>query len=142
MRAAGHVLTAHLLDEWAKGADSFAKNPPNATVSVFNKDGSSVQDAVVTLKNPKAEGSEITFDVEVLEGGLKNADGAASVFIDIIGMPLTPFSYAGAARRAARRGAFYAGATAAGAGPYGYYRPPYAPYYPPPYPPYGYRPLY
>ncbi|MGH6645255.1 MAG: hypothetical protein ACRED3_21425, partial [Bradyrhizobium sp.] len=85
VRAAGHALTAHLLEEWAVGSDSFAKDPPNATVSVFSKDGSAVHDAVVTLKNPKAEGSQITFDVEVLEGDLAKADGPASVFIDIIG---------------------------------------------------------
>jgi hypothetical protein len=32
VRAAGHLLTEHLLEEWSAG--SFAKDPPNATVSV------------------------------------------------------------------------------------------------------------
>ena len=137
VRAAGHALTTHLLEEWAVGSDSFAKDPPNATISVFDKAGSSVKDAVVTLKNPKMEGSQLTFDVAVLEGDLGNADGPASVFIDIIGMPLTPLSFAGMARRTAYRGAFYAGAAAATAGAYGYYHP-YAPLYP--YAPYPYRP--
>jgi len=138
VRAAGHALTAHLLEEWAVGSDSFAKDPPNATVSVFDKSGSSVKDAVVTLKNPKVEGSQLTFDVAVLEGDLANGDGPASVFIDIIGMPFTPLSFAGMARRTAYRGAFYAGAAAAAAGAYGYYHP----YAPPPYAyaPYLYRP--
>ncbi|HEV2565443.1 MAG TPA: hypothetical protein VGU19_10195 [Microvirga sp.] len=138
VRAAGHALTAHLLEEWAVGSDSFAKDPPNATVSVFDKTGSSVKDAVVTLKNPKMEGSQLTFDVALLEGDLGNADGPASVFIDIIGMPFTPLSFAGMARRTAYRGAFYAGAAAAAAGAYGYYHP----YAPPPYAyaPYPYRP--
>ena len=138
VRAAGHALTTHLLEEWDVGSDSFAKDPPNATVSVFDKAGSSVKDAVVTLKNPRMEGSQLTFDVTVLEGDLGNADGPASVFIDIIGMPFTPLSYAGMARRTAYRGAFYAGAAAATAGAYGYYHP----YAPPPYayPPYPYRP--
>jgi hypothetical protein len=143
VRAAGHALTAHLLEEWAVGSDSFAKDPPNATVSVFDKAGSSVKDVVVTLKNPKMEGSQLTFDVAVLEGDLGNADGPASVFIDIIGMPFTPLSFAGMARRTAYRGAFYAGAAAATAGAYGYYHPyvyhPYA-YHPYVYPPYVYRP--
>jgi hypothetical protein len=136
VRAAGHALTAHLLEEWAAGSDSFAKDPPNATVSVFTKDGSTVKDAVVTLKSPKAEGSTITFDVAVLEGGIPaDADGPASVFIDIIGMPFTPLSFAGAARRTAYRGAFYAGAAAGAA--YGYPPPPVAyPYYHPYYRPY------
>jgi len=33
--------------------------------------------------------------------------GAASLFIDIIGMPLTPLSYAGVARRSYRRAFYY-----------------------------------
>ena len=137
VRAAGHDLTANVIDDWTKGSDNFAKDPPNATVSGFTKDGSGVKDAVVVLKNPKLEGDQLTFDVDVLEGDLKGADGAASVFIDIIGRPLTPLSYAGVARRTAYRGAYYAGA-AAGAGAAAayyapYYRPPACGYYP--YPP-------
>jgi len=82
VRAAGHALTSHLLAEWATGSNSFAKNPPNATVSVFSEDGSTVRDAVVVLKTPKLEGERLTFDVQVLEGDLAGADGAASLFID------------------------------------------------------------
>src|SRR5262245_25723350 len=121
VRSAGHVLTQHLLEEWGTGSDSFAKDPPNATVSVFSKDGSTVRDAVVVLKTPNLAGDRLTFDVQVLEGDLTGADGVASVFIDIIGMPLTPLSYAGVARRTARRAAWYGAAAA----PY------YHPYYPP-----------
>ncbi len=133
VRSAGHALTAHLLEEWA-GGDSFAKDPPNATVSVFGEGAASVSDAVVVLKNPKLDGAKLTFDVDVLEGSL-TGDGPAAVFIDIIGLPFTPLSYAGVARRTAYRGAFYAGAAAAAAPPY--YGPP-PPYYPPP--PCGYYP--
>jgi hypothetical protein len=145
VRAAGHALTAHLLQEWESGSEgSFAKDPPNATVSAFSKDGSVIRDAVVVLKNPNIAGERLTFDVQVLEGDLKGADGAASVFIDIIGLPFTPLSYAGVARRTARRAAWY------GAAVHPYYPPAYAPgygqpYYPPPsyYPPArcGYYPL-
>lgn len=134
VRSAGHALTTHLIEEWADGSDSFGKDPPNATVSAFSKDGATIRDAVVVLKSPKLEGEQLTFAVEVLEGSLDGADGPASVFIDIIGMPRTPLSYAGVARRTAARGAWYAGAAAA-AETYPYYHP-YAPrcgYYP--YPP-------
>jgi hypothetical protein len=113
VRSAGHALTAHLIEEWGEGSDSFAKDPPNATVSVFSKSADDVEDAVVVLKEPKLEGTTLTFRVEVLESDLAKADGPASVFIDIIGMPRTPMSYAGVARRTAYRGAFYAGAAAA-----------------------------
>ena len=113
VRSAGHVLTAHLLEEWATGSDSFAKDPPNATVSVFSKDGSGIRDAVVVLKTPKLQGDRLTFDVQVLEGDLAGADGPASVFIDIIGMPWTPLSFAGVARRTAARAAWYGAASRA-----------------------------
>jgi hypothetical protein len=149
IRAAGHAMTADIIAEWGTStpgapqtADnaSFAKDPPNATVSVFSKDGS-VKDAVVVLKGPKLEGEKLTFSVQVLEGDINGADGPASIFIDIIGRPFTPMSFAGVARRTAFRGAMYAGAVgaaaygaAAYAAPYGYPHPacgyyPYPPCY-------------
>jgi hypothetical protein len=82
VRAAGHVLTSHFIREWDEGQESFAKTPPNATISVFSKDGSSVKDAVVVLKSPKIEGDKLTFDVSVLEGDLEKIDGPAALFID------------------------------------------------------------
>jgi hypothetical protein len=53
IRAAGHQLTADIIAEWGSGDDSFTKNPPNATVSVFSKDRS-VKDAVVVAEKSKA----------------------------------------------------------------------------------------
>jgi hypothetical protein len=143
VRAAGHALTAHLIEEWDDGNDSFGKDPPNATVSVLSSDASSVTDVVVVLKSPKLDGDTLTFAVDVLEGGL-SSDGPAAIFIDIIGRPLTPVSYAGVARRTAYRGAWYGGAAVAGAAVAGaavgaavagapYYPPPPCGYYP--YPP-------
>lgn len=140
VRAAGHDLTSRIIEDWGNGSDNFAKDPPNATVSGFRKDGSSVADAVVVLKSPKLEADKLTFDVDVLEGDLAGADGPASVFIDIIGRPFTPLSFAGVARRTAWRGAYYRGAAVAGAAALGaaaaypYYAPrcgyyPYPPCY-------------
>ncbi len=140
VRAAGHDLTARIVEDWGNGSDNFAKDPPNATVSGFKKDGSGVADAVVVLKSPKLEGDNLSFDVAVLEGDLAGADGPASVFIDIIGRPFTPLSFAGVARRTAWRGAYYRGAAVAGAAAVGaaavaapYYYAPRCGYYP--YPP-------
>jgi len=99
VRAAGHALTTKLLEGWAPGntnADSFTKDPPNATVSAFSKDGSTIRDAVVVMKTPKLEGDKLTFDVDVLEGDLVGADGAASVFIDRFGFAGGGFGRAGA----------------------------------------------
>jgi hypothetical protein len=131
VRAAGHLPTEALLEEWTTG--DFAKDAPNATVSVLSKDGASVHDAVVELRDPHLEGDRLTFDVRVLEGDLAGADGPASVFVDIIGLPFTPLSFAGVARRTARRAYWYGLATAPYYRPYGY-----PGYYPPPYGPYPY----
>ncbi|WP_420820689.1 hypothetical protein [Rhizobium tubonense] len=81
-RTAGHTLTSEFVKQWGDGTDSFAKDPPNATISVLSNDGTSVKDAVVTLKMPKLEGGTLTFDVAVLEGDLNAANGPASLFID------------------------------------------------------------
>src|SRR5438067_10282346 len=132
VRAAGHLPTAALLEEWTSG--DFAKDAPNATASVLSKDGLSARDIVVELRSPHLEGDQLTFDVRVLEGDLTGADGPAAVFVDIIGMPLTPLSFAGVARRSARRAYWYGAAAAPYYRPYGY-----PGYYPPPYyPPYPY----
>jgi hypothetical protein len=132
VRAAGHLLTRDLLEEWTLG--SFAKDAPNATVSVLSKTGDSVSDAVVELRDPRLDGDRLTFNVRVLEGGLTGADGPASVFVDIIGLPFTPLSFAGVARRTARRAYWYGAAAAPYYPPYGYspYYPPSPYYYPPP----------
>ena len=96
VRKAGHVMTSKLLEAWAPGG-TFSKDPPNASVSVFSKDGSNVQDIVVVLKSPKLDGDRLTFDVKVLEGALAKADGPASVFIDTIWFSVGSdgFNYAG-----------------------------------------------
>jgi len=151
VRAAGHVLTKDFLKEWDEGADSFAKDPPNATISVLGADGASVEDAVVVLKAPKLEGDNLTFEVSVLEGNLSKATGPASLFIDWFaarGYGGRAFVGGAGYRGGAWHGAWYGrpgGALAAGAaiGAVGaaaaagaYYHPYYAPtcgYYP--YPP-------
>ena len=88
VRAAGHALTTHLLEEWApnnESDESFTKDPPNGTISVFNTDGSKIRDAVVVLKTAKLDGDKLTFDVDVLEGELIGGDGPAALFIDRFG---------------------------------------------------------
>lgn len=82
VRTVGHMVTPDMVQIWHTG--SFAKDPPNATVSAFSKDGSSVSDAVVVLSAAKLEGDRLTFDVRVLEGSLGTADGPVSLFIDTL----------------------------------------------------------
>ena len=152
-RAAGHVLTKHFLKEWDEGSDSFAKDPPNATISVLSGEGDAVEDAVVVLKSPKLDGDKLTFEVTVLEGGLSKATGPASLFIDWFAAR----GYGGrgfVAGGGGWHGAWYGhpnygavagaaalglGAAAVGAAAAGAYYHPY-PYYAPPPPACGYYP--
>jgi hypothetical protein len=101
VRAAGHVATEQFVMQWDGDKDSFAKDPPNATVSVLGTADSKVEDAVVTLKSAKLQGTDLVFDVAILEGSLNGASGPAALFID-------PF--------AAHFGGFHAGGFGGGYG--------------------------
>ncbi|MBX9756946.1 MAG: hypothetical protein K2X80_19475 [Pseudomonadaceae bacterium] len=101
-RIVGHMTTADFIPFWSKGQDSFLKDNPNASLSVFQ---ANAEPAVVevTLKNPQLSGSDLTYEVTLLSGQVPAQGAEATLFIDIIGMPLTPYSYAGADRRYYRR---------------------------------------
>ena len=59
------------------------------------------------LEDPVLEGRDLTYTVKVIDGQMPDKGSDVSIFIDIIGMPLTPVSYAGVARRSFRRAVFY-----------------------------------
>ena len=102
-RIVGHGTTEELVGAWTDGPDSFAKDPPNATLSILEVDGGEIEDIVMVLTNPQLKGSQLTYTIKVLDGKLPSHGGANSLFIDIIGRPLTPVSVAGVARRTTRR---------------------------------------
>jgi hypothetical protein len=104
-RLAGHMLTEAFVPFWSEGDDSFAKNPPNADLALL--EGEQDANVVVTLHDPRLEGPDLSYRVDVLEGEPPATGGAASLFIDIIGRPLTPISFAGANRRMWRRRVLY-----------------------------------
>ena len=105
-RIAGNMPTRMFVPFWSDGKDSFLKDAPNANLSILEKDRT-VADIVVTLRNPVLIGEDLAYDVKILEGDMPAKGGPVSLFIDVIGMPLTPLSYAGAARRTAYRRAVY-----------------------------------
>lgn len=114
VRIAGHYRTEEYLQFWKGGPDSFLKDPPNATLSVFEKGKDELADVVVTLRNPRVSGNDLTYDITVVAGALPKAGtGPASLFIDIIGLPFTPLSFAGVARRTAYRTVVWGSAAAA-----------------------------
>jgi len=105
-RIAGNMATSAFVPFWSDGKDSFAKDAPNANLSIMEP-GRVVADIVVVLKSPAMKGEDLSYDVSILEGDMPAKGGPVSLFIDVIGMPLTPLSYAGVARRTAYRRAVY-----------------------------------
>lgn len=104
-RIAGNMKTTRFIPFWNEGADSFRSNPPNADLSIV--EGQSLRQVVVELQDPVLKGDELTYKVKIITGDMPATAEAVSVFIDIIGRPLTPVSFAGAARRSYRRGFMY-----------------------------------
>lgn len=100
-RVVGNMKTDAFVPFWSQGKDSFAKDPPNADVSII--DGNSMRQVVVVLRDPVLEGDTLHYRVKVLQGDMPAVGADVSMFIDIIGMPWTPVSYAGVARRGYRR---------------------------------------
>jgi hypothetical protein len=104
-RIAGNMRTAAFIPFWGEGKDSFKADPPNADISLL--DGNALRQIVVVLRDPVLEGDNLTYAVEVLQGDMPATGADVSVFIDIIGRPLTPLSFAGVARRTWRRAYWY-----------------------------------
>ena len=100
-RVTGHITSREFVGSWDKGDDSFASNPPNGALSIFHEDG--VTDVVVELTDPILTGYDLTYTVEILDGDMPAEGGPSSLFIDVIGRPLSPMSVAGVRRREDRR---------------------------------------
>ncbi len=100
-RVTAHVRSREFVDSWTEGPDSFQSNPPNAVLSIFRTD--EVRDVVVVLMDPKLKEHELTYQVEILDGEMPDSGGECSLFIDVIGRPMSPVSLAGMNRRDRRR---------------------------------------
>ena len=86
VRMAGHYHTRdEFLPQWSEGADSFAKNPPNATLSLLEVGKADLQNAVINLKNPRMQGKDLLYDITIIEGSVPQSAGDAVLFIDILG---------------------------------------------------------
>ncbi len=104
-RVAGNMTTAVFVPFWSQGKNSFLKDNPNADISIL--DGDKMVQVVAVLEKPELKGDTLSYTVKVLQGDLPAKGADVSVFIDVIGMPLTPLSYAGVARRSYRRAVIY-----------------------------------
>ncbi len=100
-RVAGNMSTTKFIPFWSEGKDSFLSDPPNADLSIM--ENGTLRQTVVVLRDPKLEGDRLTYQVTLVDGEMPVTGAEVSVFIDVIGMPLTPVSVAGVARRGYRR---------------------------------------
>ena len=103
-RIAGNMTTEKFVPFWSEGEDSFLSDPPNADLSILEND--TLIQIVVVLKDPVYDGTDLSYAVDIIDGKMPATGKNISVFIDIIGMPLTPVSYAGVARRSFRRAVY------------------------------------
>ncbi|MDX2379754.1 MAG: hypothetical protein QNM02_08350 [Acidimicrobiia bacterium] len=101
-RVTGHIPTDEFVGYWGEGDDSFASDPPNALLTMFEDDA--VNDVVVVLSDPVLSNGDLSYAIEVTDGDLVAPSGPASLFIDMIGRPMSPGSVAGVHRRGRRRG--------------------------------------
>ena len=100
-REFGHMTTANFVEAWGEGEDSFADDPPNAVISIFGDDG--VTEALIVLKNPVLSGHHLIYEVDLQTGEISPDANGCTLFIDPVGMPVSPTSVAGAKRRKDRK---------------------------------------
>lgn len=79
-RMAGHVEMSGFLKAWGEGKDSFADDPPNANLSIVG--GGAIKNTVVELKNPRYDGTNLSYDIKVINGDLPSSGGTTALFID------------------------------------------------------------
>lgn len=104
-RIAGNMTTARFVPFWSEGPNSFQSDPPNADLSIM--ENGVLRQTVVELRDPVLEGDDLHYTVTIIDGDMPVLGENASLFIDIIGMPLTPVSFAGVRRRTFRRAMLY-----------------------------------
>ena len=100
-RIAGNMSTEAFVPFWSEGKDSFLSDPPNADISIL--ENGTLRQTVAVLDDPVLDNGDLHYTVRIIEGDMPVTGDHVSVFIDVIGMPLTPVSFAGARRRAYRR---------------------------------------
>lgn len=104
-RIAGNMQTVVFVPFWAHGKNSFLHDAPNADVSIL--EGDKLRQIVVVLQDPTLESDRLTYTTRVLHGDMPATGADVSLFIDVVGMPVTPVSVAGVGRRSYRRAVIY-----------------------------------
>jgi hypothetical protein len=87
VRLAGHITTPEYMKEWtaSAGSDNFTNDPPNATLSVYEKGQPQNSLVVIEISNPVIDGKDIIYNYKVIEGTMPKTGGQNALFIDWIG---------------------------------------------------------
>jgi len=80
-RIAGHMSASKFVKLWDKGVNSFKADPPNATLSILEKDVS--KNVVLELMSVKQKKGSVVFKVEVLEGMVPVEFNTGDLFVDL-----------------------------------------------------------
>ncbi len=88
VRQAGHMSLKDYMKEWtaAAGPNNFSKDPPNATLSVYQPGKDENTLTVIEISEPKIEGKDLVYTYKLIEGQMPKAGTAPSLFIDWIGV--------------------------------------------------------
>jgi hypothetical protein len=79
-RNAGHMSLSNFVEMWDKGVDSFKADPPNATLSVLNKEGA--KNVVVELMSVEQKNGSVVFKVAGQEAITPDSFKTSSLFVD------------------------------------------------------------
>jgi hypothetical protein len=88
VRIAGHISMPAYLDEWkaGEGSDNFASDPPNATLSVYERGQNANTLTVIEISHPVVDGKDLVYSYKLIEGAVPKSGGATALFIDWIGV--------------------------------------------------------
>ena len=87
VRKAGHVTMTNYMKEWtaAAGKDNFSKDPPNATLSVYEPGQADNTLTVVEIFDLVVQGKDLVYRYKLIEGKVPASGGAVALFIVWIG---------------------------------------------------------
>ncbi len=88
VRIAGHMKMPAYMDEWkaGAGANDFASDPPNATLSVYEPGKKENTLTVVEISHPVIDGNDLVYSYQLIEGPVPKTGGATALFIDWVGV--------------------------------------------------------
>lgn len=81
-KVAGHISLEKFVGMWDKGVDNFKTDPPNAELSIYEKEGD--KHSVLIISSPEVKGETISFKVKLLTPNepIPNSFTHSALFID------------------------------------------------------------